>query len=150
MYTRLSERLGLTDHLMVLNIMLGKIATNLKVYGSCDAVIQLTLDLFQVPPWQCDVMSRRVMPLHAIQATVQGPRSAPVGRHTLAAWGGTLWPNCDLPAVAAHEQRARPAPPGNGAQGLRTWTVGDRAALSLVSATPAPVRALFPFQNPET
>ena len=46
-YTRLSERLGLADHLMVLNVMLGKIATNLKVYGSCDDVITLTLNLFQ-------------------------------------------------------------------------------------------------------
>ena len=46
-YTRLSERLGLADHLMVLNVMLGKIATNLKIYGSCDDVITLTLNLFQ-------------------------------------------------------------------------------------------------------
>ncbi len=47
-YVRLSERLGLSDHLMVLNVMLSKIATNLKVYGSCDEVITLTLNLFQV------------------------------------------------------------------------------------------------------
>ncbi|KAK9818400.1 hypothetical protein WJX72_012091 [[Myrmecia] bisecta] len=46
-YTRLSERLGLNDHLMVLNVMLGKIATNLKVFGGCEDVIQLTLTLFQ-------------------------------------------------------------------------------------------------------
>ncbi len=47
-YVRLSERLGLSDHLLVLNVMLSKIATNLKVYGSCDEVITLTLGLFQV------------------------------------------------------------------------------------------------------
>ncbi len=47
-YTRLAERLGLSDHLLVLNVMLSKIATNLKVYGSCDEVITLTLNLFQV------------------------------------------------------------------------------------------------------
>eukprot|EP00951_Prasinocladus_malaysianus_P012227 scaffold91009_cov49-Prasinocladus_malaysianus.AAC.1 len=46
-YTRLNERLGLNDHLMVLNIILGKIATNLKVYGSADDIIHLTLSLFQ-------------------------------------------------------------------------------------------------------
>ena len=47
-YTRLNERLGLNDHLMVLNIILGKIATNLKVYGAADDIIHLTLSLFQV------------------------------------------------------------------------------------------------------
>jgi len=47
-YVRLSERLGLSDHLLVLNVMLRKIATNMKVYGSCDEVITLTLALFQV------------------------------------------------------------------------------------------------------
>lgn len=47
-YTRLSERLGLSDHLLVMNVMLSKIATNLKVHGSCDEVITLTLNLFQV------------------------------------------------------------------------------------------------------
>lgn len=49
-YTRLSERLNMSDHLMVLNVMLGKIAINLKVYGSCEDVIALTLSLFQVCP----------------------------------------------------------------------------------------------------
>ena len=49
-YTRLSERLGLSDHLLVLNVMLAKIATNLKVYGACDDVITPTLALFQVIP----------------------------------------------------------------------------------------------------
>ena len=48
-YTRLNERLGLNDHLLVLNVMLSKIATNLKVYGACDDVITATLALFQVP-----------------------------------------------------------------------------------------------------
>ena len=38
----------MTDHLMVLNVMLSKIAINLKVYGSCEDVIALTLSLFQV------------------------------------------------------------------------------------------------------
>ena len=47
MYTRLSERLNMNDHLMVLNIMLGKIAVNLKVYSSSEDVIQQTLSLFQ-------------------------------------------------------------------------------------------------------
>ncbi len=46
-YTRLSERLGLSDHLMVLNVMLSKIATNLKVYGACDDVVTSTLAFFQ-------------------------------------------------------------------------------------------------------
>ena len=56
-YTRLTERLGLSDHLLVLNVMLSKIATNLKVYGACDDVVTATLALFQVQhslPW--DVM----------------------------------------------------------------------------------------------
>ena len=47
-YTRLQERLGLKNHAMVLNVMLSKIATNLKVYGSCDDIITQTLNLFQV------------------------------------------------------------------------------------------------------
>ena len=49
-YTRLQERLGLKDHAMVLNVMLSKIANNLKVYGSCDDIITQTLNLFQVQP----------------------------------------------------------------------------------------------------
>lgn len=48
MYTRLNERLGLSDHLMVLNVMLAKIATNLKAFGSCQDVVEQTLNLFQV------------------------------------------------------------------------------------------------------
>lgn len=38
----------MTDHLMVLNAMLGKIAVNLKVYGPVEDLIQQTLSLFQV------------------------------------------------------------------------------------------------------
>lgn len=57
-YTRLNERLGLNDHLLVLNVMLSKIATNLKVYGACDDVITATLALFQVPfPAQQDTFA---------------------------------------------------------------------------------------------
>lgn len=46
-YTRLSERLGVTDHLTVLNIMLQKIVVNLKAFASCEDVISHTLALFQ-------------------------------------------------------------------------------------------------------
>ncbi|PSC72660.1 exportin-7 isoform X2 isoform A [Micractinium conductrix] len=46
-YLKLNERLGLSDHSMVLNIMLSKIATNLKVFGSCEDVVEQTLTLFQ-------------------------------------------------------------------------------------------------------
>ena len=47
MYSRLTEHLGMMDHLMVLNTMLGKIAVNLKVYGPVEDLIQQTLFLFQ-------------------------------------------------------------------------------------------------------
>ena len=47
-YVRLSERLGLRDHLTVLTVILSKIGTNLKVFGSADDVIQDTLTLFSV------------------------------------------------------------------------------------------------------
>jgi len=33
LYTRLSELLGLNDHLVLLNVIIGKIATNLKCYA---------------------------------------------------------------------------------------------------------------------
>eukprot|EP00242_Pyramimonas_sp_CCMP2087_P001295 CAMPEP_0198228690 /NCGR_PEP_ID=MMETSP1445-20131203/113729_1 /TAXON_ID=36898 /ORGANISM="Pyramimonas sp., Strain CCMP2087" /LENGTH=1057 /DNA_ID=CAMNT_0043909107 /DNA_START=452 /DNA_END=3625 /DNA_ORIENTATION=+ len=46
-YTRLSERMGLSDHLMVLNITVSKIATNLKCFAACDEVVEMTLNLFQ-------------------------------------------------------------------------------------------------------
>jgi exportin-7 len=47
-YSKLGERLGLTDHQAVLTLMLQKIATNLKVYGSSEGLVHLTLGLFQV------------------------------------------------------------------------------------------------------
>ena len=47
-YSRLGERLGITDHSMVLNLIVNKIAANLRLYGSCDEIIQATLTLFQV------------------------------------------------------------------------------------------------------
>eukprot|EP00249_Psilotum_nudum_P023856 c29008_g1_i2 orf=146-1945(-) len=47
LYARLSELLGLQDHLMVLNVIVGKIATNLKSYTQSSDVIEQTLNLFQ-------------------------------------------------------------------------------------------------------
>ena len=47
-YVRLSERLGLQDHMMVLTVMLTKICTNLKVFGCAEDVIQDSLTLFSV------------------------------------------------------------------------------------------------------
>eukprot|EP00271_Cylindrocystis_brebissonii_P005659 TRINITY_DN17835_c0_g2_i1.p1 TRINITY_DN17835_c0_g2~~TRINITY_DN17835_c0_g2_i1.p1 ORF type:complete len:1060 (+),score=142.88 TRINITY_DN17835_c0_g2_i1:716-3895(+) len=47
LYSRLSDLLGLQDHLMVLNVTVAKIATNLKCYTKCDEVIEHTLNLFQ-------------------------------------------------------------------------------------------------------
>uniref|UniRef100_M8CQS6 Exportin-7/Ran-binding protein 17 TPR repeats domain-containing protein n=1 Tax=Aegilops tauschii TaxID=37682 RepID=M8CQS6_AEGTA len=47
LYARLSELLGLTDHLVLLNVIVGKIATNLKCYAECEDVIDHTLSLFQ-------------------------------------------------------------------------------------------------------
>ncbi|CAL9096390.1 unnamed protein product [Musa textilis] len=46
LYTRLSELLGIHDHLVLLNIIVGKIATNLKCYTECEEVIEHTLSLF--------------------------------------------------------------------------------------------------------
>ncbi|CAL5048990.1 unnamed protein product [Urochloa decumbens] len=46
LYTRLSELLGLNDHLVLLNVIVGKIATNLKCYAECEDVIDHTLSLF--------------------------------------------------------------------------------------------------------
>ena len=40
--------MGLKDHSMVLNTMISKVATNLKVYGACEDIILATLTLFQV------------------------------------------------------------------------------------------------------
>lgn len=47
LYARLSELLGLQDHLLVLNVIVGKIATNLKCYTQTSDVIEQTLNLFQ-------------------------------------------------------------------------------------------------------
>lgn len=67
-YVRLSERLGLSDHLLVLNVMLRKIATNMKVYGSCDEVITLTLALFQVTLlYLCPYPLRQLRQSQAVQ-----------------------------------------------------------------------------------
>ncbi|XP_020224285.1 exportin-7-A [Cajanus cajan] len=46
LYTRLSELLGLHDHLLLLNVIVGKITTNLKNYTKCKEVIDHTLNLF--------------------------------------------------------------------------------------------------------
>ena len=46
-YARLKEHLGIDDHVAVMDTMLGKICFNLKVYGSCDDIIDATLGLFQ-------------------------------------------------------------------------------------------------------
>lgn len=47
-YTKLQERLGLNDHLALLNVMLTKIATNLRTYGKAEELVHATLNLFQV------------------------------------------------------------------------------------------------------
>ncbi|GFZ09350.1 ARM repeat superfamily protein [Actinidia rufa] len=46
LYARLSELLGLHDHLLILNVIVGKIATNLKCYAESEEVINQTLGLF--------------------------------------------------------------------------------------------------------
>ncbi|CAA6655624.1 unnamed protein product [Spirodela intermedia] len=46
LYSRLSELLGLHDHLVLLNVIVGKIATNLKCYTENEEVIEHTLNLF--------------------------------------------------------------------------------------------------------
>lgn len=46
LYARLSELLGLHDHLLLLNVIVGKIATNLKCYTESEDVIDHTLSLF--------------------------------------------------------------------------------------------------------
>ncbi|KAK9170577.1 hypothetical protein Syun_002717 [Stephania yunnanensis] len=46
LYARLSELLGLHDHLVILNVIVGKIATNLKCYTESEDVIDHTLSLF--------------------------------------------------------------------------------------------------------
>lgn len=46
-YTKLREKCGITDHVAVMNAILGKICFNLKIYGSNDEIIDATLGLFQ-------------------------------------------------------------------------------------------------------
>ncbi|KAJ6341135.1 hypothetical protein OIU78_009332 [Salix suchowensis] len=46
LYARLSELLGLSDHLLLLNVIVSKIATNLKCYTESEEVIDHTLSLF--------------------------------------------------------------------------------------------------------
>ncbi|KAG6783265.1 hypothetical protein POTOM_012710 [Populus tomentosa] len=46
LYARLSELLGLGDHLLLLNVIVSKIATNLKCYTESEEVINHTLSLF--------------------------------------------------------------------------------------------------------
>ncbi|GAB2238779.1 hypothetical protein Droror1_Dr00024692 [Drosera rotundifolia] len=46
LYGRLSELLGLQDHLILLNVIVSKIATNLKFYTESEEVIGHTLKLF--------------------------------------------------------------------------------------------------------
>ncbi|XP_062092059.1 uncharacterized protein LOC133797942 isoform X2 [Humulus lupulus] len=46
LYARLSDLLGLNDHLLMLNVIVGKIATNLKCYTESEEVIDHTLSLF--------------------------------------------------------------------------------------------------------
>ncbi|KAI5600573.1 hypothetical protein Peur_004070 [Populus x canadensis] len=46
LYARLSELLGLSDHLLLLNVIVSKIATNLKCYTESEEVINHTLSLF--------------------------------------------------------------------------------------------------------
>ncbi|KAK4339080.1 hypothetical protein RND71_040542 [Anisodus tanguticus] len=45
LYARLAELLGLHDHILILNVIVGKIATNLKFYGESEEVISQTLNL---------------------------------------------------------------------------------------------------------
>ncbi|BBN20485.1 exportin-7 [Marchantia polymorpha subsp. ruderalis] len=47
LYARLTELLGLQDHLMVLNVIVGKISVNLKCYTKSEKLIEQTLNLFQ-------------------------------------------------------------------------------------------------------
>ncbi|XP_060197469.1 uncharacterized protein LOC132626568 isoform X6 [Lycium barbarum] len=45
LYARLAELLGLHDHMLILNVIVGKIAANLKFYGESEEVISQTLNL---------------------------------------------------------------------------------------------------------
>ena len=69
-YNRMSTRAGLKDHSAVLNLMIAKIANNLKVYSECDDIIQATLGLFQVRfhhPRQC---MGRCSALHSVARSI--------------------------------------------------------------------------------
>jgi len=46
-YARLGEKIGIDTHLVVLNIMVQKIAINLKQFSNCEDVVTHTLALFQ-------------------------------------------------------------------------------------------------------
>ncbi|EPS69108.1 hypothetical protein M569_05657, partial [Genlisea aurea] len=46
LYARLSELIGLNDHLLLLDFFVRKIATNLKCYTECEEVVDQTLSLF--------------------------------------------------------------------------------------------------------
>ena len=46
-YNKLREKCGIADHVGVMNALLSKICFNLKVYGTCDDIIDATLGLFQ-------------------------------------------------------------------------------------------------------
>jgi len=50
-YPRLQELTGLQDHLQVLNFVVGKVVSNLKVWRSCQPMVSETLNLF------CDLSS---------------------------------------------------------------------------------------------
>lgn len=46
-YVQLSERMGLHDHLMVMNLTVTKITKNLKCFAQCDKVVEASLNLLQ-------------------------------------------------------------------------------------------------------
>jgi exportin-7 len=46
-YVQLSERMGLHDHLMVMNLTVTKITKNLKCFAQCDKVVEASLTLLQ-------------------------------------------------------------------------------------------------------
>ena len=47
-YGPLKDHVGIQDHLTALDIIVNKIATNLKVFPQCEELVDLTLTLFQV------------------------------------------------------------------------------------------------------
>lgn len=48
LYARLSDLLGLHDHLLLLNVIVGKIATNLKCYTQVKIVLFSCFQIFPV------------------------------------------------------------------------------------------------------